>query len=175
MEFTIKSKKYGNKTVLVDDEMWALVENFVWYLQYCEDTKTFYVATSLKENEKYKVYPLHRMIMNNPINKIIDHINHNGLDNRISNLRVCSHSENMQHRKVGVKGSSIYKGVSLNKRDNLYYSAIKNNKITYYLGCFKKEIEAAACYDNYAKIFHGDFAVLNGVDNNTWCKAEGMK
>lgn len=40
---------------------------------------------------------MHRLIMNCPEDKVIDHINANGLDNRKSNLRICTQLENMQN------------------------------------------------------------------------------
>ncbi len=42
---------------------------------------------------------MHRVIMGNPPGKEIDHINHNGLDNRKRNLRICQHRENLRAMK----------------------------------------------------------------------------
>lgn len=55
-----------------------------------------------------KVVSLHRFIMNPKKKLVVDHINHNGLDNRRANLRVCTQAENTQNRgrrsKSGVRG-----------------------------------------------------------------------
>ena len=46
---------------------------------------------------------LHRLIMDTPRGLVVDHINHNGLDNRKNNLRNCTLSENQQNRQYGVR------------------------------------------------------------------------
>ncbi len=66
---------------------------------------------------------LHRFILNARPHEIIDHINHDGLDNRSANLRIVTNSENMQNRnganrnsKTGVRGVSVF-----NIRRKKYY------------------------------------------------------
>lgn len=57
--------------------------------------------------------------------------------------------------------SGRYCGVSLHKPTGRYQSRITVNGITKYLGVFGTEEEAAAEYNKYAKVFHGEFARLN--------------
>lgn len=58
---------------------------------------------------------IHHMLAGIPINKrMVDHINHNSLDNRRSNLRVVTRSENGRNCKRKV-GSSGYRGVLCQK------------------------------------------------------------
>ena len=56
-----------------------------------------------------------------PSDKIIDHINHNTLDNRKCNLRICTHFENMQNRRDNKTGKT---GVYYNKRDDVFVASI---------------------------------------------------
>lgn len=53
-----------------------------------------YACTYIKGKKIY----LHRFLMNSPEGLIVDHINHQTLDNRRENLRVVTHSENMKNR-----------------------------------------------------------------------------
>ena len=54
---------------------------------------------------------MHRRILNAPDGVQVDHINHNTLDNRRSNLRLCSLAQNQMNRKRASNNTSGYKGV----------------------------------------------------------------
>jgi hypothetical protein len=95
---------------------------------------------------------------------LIDHINHNGLDNRKANLRLATPAQNSRNRRPVGRGSSQYKGVSYRKTDGVFIADIRAGRKRIYLGCFKREIEAAKAYDTAAKKYHGEFASLNFKD-----------
>src|SRR5690606_4820994 len=96
--------------------------------------------------------------------EILDHINHNTLDNRKSNLRPCKNKENiMNMRSRG--GTSNFKGVYLDKRNNKWISRIQINYKSIYIGSYNNEIEAAKAYDEAAKKYFKKFAYLNFKDN----------
>lgn len=111
---------------------------------------------------------MHAVIMNTVgTEKLVDHKDHNGLNNQKSNLRVCTKSENMANR-YSVKGSSSsFLGVSMyvdkrNIKKNIKWVAnIRKNNKTTFLGYFQSEIEAAKAYNKKAKELHGEFARLN--------------
>lgn len=92
-ELIIRSMKYGIKHIVIDLEDVEKCKNYKWFLSFDEILNSFYVKTS-----KYP-YSLHRVIMNCPKGFVVDHINHNTLDNRKENLRICTHAENMKNRK----------------------------------------------------------------------------
>lgn len=60
---------------------------------------TWYARSSIlgPKGRRSLVY-MHRLILGAPKGMSVDHINHNGLDNRRRNLRLCSHKENMENR-----------------------------------------------------------------------------
>jgi len=95
-------------------------------------------------------------------NRIVDHINGNGLDNRRSNLRAATCTQNhANNRKSAKKFSSIYKGVCWHKAARKWTAQSKDRRIKTHLGCFITEQEAAMAYDVAAKAQWGEFARLN--------------
>lgn len=94
---------------------------------------------------------------------IVDHANHNTLDNRRSNLRICTYQENNMNAQKRQNTSSQYKGVRWNQKNRRWYAGIKFNKKDIHLGTFKDEIEAARAYNASALMLFGPFAVLNPV------------
>ena len=92
-ELIIRSMRYGTKHIVIDLEDAEKCKNYKWFLSFDEILNSFYVKTS-----KYP-YSLHRVIMDCPKGFVVDHINHNTLDNRKENLRICTHAENMKNRK----------------------------------------------------------------------------
>ena len=92
--------------------------------------------------------------------KQIDHINGDGKDNRISNLRLANGSQNQanQRKKPGL--SSRFKGVSWHRN---YGKWVASGRL--HLGYFDNEEDAARAYDRAISIIHGEFAVLNFPDD----------
>jgi hypothetical protein len=88
----------------------------------------------------------------------IDHINLNKIDNRISNLREATNSENKMNMPIKSKNFSGIKGVTFVKRYNYYVSRIKKNGKIKYLGSFKNKEDAAAAYAKAAQEHFGEFA-----------------
>lgn len=104
---------------------------------------------------------MHRLIMNAPPHLEVDHIfQENTLDNRKSNLRLASRTQNLANTRPQ-KGSSIYKGVSWIKDKAKWGARIYLNKKQTHLGNFECEIECAKAYDRAALKYRGEFAHLN--------------
>lgn len=91
----------------------------------------------------------------------IDHTNQDKLDNRWSNLRSATSSENSINRPVKNNTSSKYVGVSWSKVCKKWHAYIGKERKKYNLGFFECEIEAAKTYDKAARNLHGEFANLN--------------
>jgi hypothetical protein len=105
---------------------------------------------------------LHRVITKAQKGEIVDHINHNKLDNRRANLRIATHAENIRNSKFRSNNTSGYKGVYFCKQTGRWSAQIKANGKTRRLGRFDTAREAGAIYDRAASKLHGEFAVLNG-------------
>ena len=105
---------------------------------------------------------MHRDILKPPDHLCVDHINHNGIDNRRANLRLATHRQNSYNRIHFTKNpSSKYKGVSFRKRTKKWDAKIRYDGKNKHIGSFKDEIEAAKAYDEAAKKYQGEFAALN--------------
>ena len=112
---------------------------------------------------KNQLLYMHRDILNAPPDLQVDHINHNGLDNRRQNLRLVTNSQ--QHmNSYGRKGhSSKYKGVH---REVLKWGSSWQAYITVHgknirLGTFRTEEDAAIAYDHAARKYFGQYAKPN--------------
>lgn len=88
----------------------------------------------------------------------IDHIDGNPLNNRLDNLRVCSHAENMKNRRRHSNNSSGFPGVSYHKASGKYQAQIWLNGRNKHLGLFKTPEEAAIAYKNASLKLHGAFS-----------------
>jgi len=91
----------------------------------------------------------------------IDHIDGNGLNNRIENLRVVDRKQNMYNRPIYKCNKIGYKGVWLDERSRRYRATISKDKKAYWLGTYNCPIEAARAYDRKAIELHGEYARTN--------------
>jgi len=163
----------GNPTLLKDKSIrlipltqgkFAIVhaEDYEWLSQYkwcalkTHDNK-FY-AVRRKNN---KTIIMHRQIMNAPAGLVVDHIDGNGLNNRRTNLRICTQAQNIHNSRPRRNRSSKYKGVFWNKTNKKWIVTIHKGDKRIYLGGFDDEIEAALAYDRKATELFGEFAYLN--------------
>ena len=131
---------------IVDDTYFDMLSKFNW-TQLVGHTGIKY-AVYKKGKEPY-VY-MHRFILKAPKGTIIDHINHNGLDNRKDNLRFCTYAENAINTGLWRHNTSGYKGVYWDKSRGKWAAQISNGKNHVYLGRFDKienAIEARTTYE----------------------------
>ena len=107
-QYIISTKKYGDIVMLVDEKTLPLLETLPqpFYVSYYKNypslkptytnhpnspfTGTFYVYAKNKK-------AIHRLITNCPDDMVVDHINHNTLDNTLANLKVCTAKQNKQN------------------------------------------------------------------------------
>ena len=125
---TINIKGYD---VQIDDEDWDKVKGYTWRICTKEAKEGLYYFHSNTKRDpitrKFKDVRLHRLIMGCTTGdgKVVDHINHDTLDNRKNNLRVTTPAGNVRNSRISIRNTSGYKGVSYYKRDNLYLVSVK--------------------------------------------------
>ncbi len=158
MKYPIGKKEKGQFT-LIDDEDASIMDNYTWYI----DGRGYVTTTCSREEQRRTGVlrrKLHRLIMNVPKVLEVDHVNHDLLDNRKQNLRICTKQQNLLNKRK-TWGSSRYKGVSWYARDKNWLSKITFSYKQYYLGYYDTEEEAAKAYDIKAKELFGEFAKFN--------------
>ena len=150
------------KFAIVDDADFEWLNQFKWHV--ATPGRCFYAVRTTKIDGVCKLILMHREILGLLSGDGLgtDHINHNGLDNRRCNLRICTSQQNQRNRRIdAAKKTSRYKGVGWNKQLKQWRSRIYCNYKEIYLGCFRDEAEAARVYDTKAKELYGEFACLN--------------
>jgi hypothetical protein len=90
--------------------------------------------------------------------KHIDHIDGDGLNNSWSNLREVTASQNLMNQRVRSDSTSGIKGVSYDKKRNMWYVYIDVDKKRKHLGRYETKEEAAAARLAAEKIYHGPYA-----------------
>jgi len=148
------------KVALVDDEDYVRVSQFKWIA--FTHGNTWYAARRVSVNGKWTTQKMHQLIIgDNPLKLDIDHIDGDGLNNQKSNLRLCTHRQNMMNRKPNKNSSSVYKGVVWHKSMCRWRALIRiEGKLTH-LGLFIIEEDAAIAYDTSATENFGEFARIN--------------
>lgn len=93
---------------------------------------------------------------------MVDHRNGDGLDNRRSNLRPATHSQNMANKRRYRNNTSGFKGVTRNTGTGRPWRAsLKHDGRRFHLGYFDSAAEAARAYDAAAIETFGEFARPN--------------
>ena len=88
----------------------------------------------------------------------IDHINDNGLDNRLANLRLATTGQNLANARLRSDSTTGYKGVSYHRASGLYHARIHKDHREISLGYHSTAEEAATAYQEAAERLHGEFA-----------------
>lgn len=149
---------------VVDDEDLERISIRRWYAQWNPHTKTFRaICHSVKSDDRYPATLfMHREVIRAPSGLVVDHINHDTLDNRKSNLRLCSVHCNSMNKRI-LPSKSGFKGVHYlpEGRVKKWSAVICFNRKNMTLGYFMTPEEAAERYDEAAVKYFGEFARTN--------------
>jgi hypothetical protein len=134
--------------VLVDDEDWLDVYRFKWW-------RSNGYARGCVNGEDYGMHEYLTGKLG------MDHINHNGFDNRRANLRELDRSGNSQNQKKRAGVTSRYLGV-VQKENGKWQAQIGKNGVLHHLGVYENEEDAARAYNAAAPLYY-DGPKLNVV------------
>lgn len=149
------------KVAIIDEEFFEYLNQFKW-----SATKISHVWYAIRMCPEGKFIYLHQELLGESPGYIIDHIDGDGLNNRISNLRFVTKSQN-SFNSFYPKGISKYKGVwKRQDRKKPWVAEIRVENKKYYLGSFYTEKEAALAYNDAAITLVGNYAKLNEVNND---------
>ena len=145
-----------NRQFIFDKEDFEKVQKYHWY-----EESNGYIRSSGKKKED-KVH-IHRLIMGFPDGMNIDHINHNTFDNRKSNLRIATTSQNAMNHVLGTRNTSGVTGVVWVKSRNNWKAEIKLNGETIYLGSFDKFDDAEKTRKEAEEKYFGVYSYNNSM------------
>jgi hypothetical protein len=143
------------KVALVDADDYGALKGFNWY--FC---KGYALRERKLAGKRYRIY-MHRALVDAPSGMMVDHINHDTLDNRRSNLRLATVNENGRNMRLPSHNSSGFKGVCWDKPRGKWKAYIHVNDKIVNLGRYEVMGDAVAAYDAAALQLHGEFARTN--------------
>lgn len=149
---------------VVDDLDFDLVNQYKWYafVHVSKSSTNYYARRDTNKNGVRKSIFLHRYIIGFiPDGMMVDHINGNTLDNRRSNLRLCTSGQNLMNSRKRINCSSKYKGVYWDCNSKKFKAQIQIDGKKTHIGLFKSEEEAARAYNEYAIKYYGEYAKIN--------------
>ena len=160
----------NGKSVYVDEDDIPRIKNLNLQLMYGSEMYQ-YVGIRINKN---KAIPLHRFLMGvTDKNKVVDHINHNTLDDRKFNLRVALIRENAINSKISTNNNIGFKNISLCNRENQkwfvqyrYNGGRITKRFSYFLDAYR--------YLRESETYKNDFLYDVLQDENTHFRYSGI-
>ncbi len=152
------------KVAQIDDEVFDLAMSLRWCA--LRGNRTWYAGRRTVVNGKPQTMTLHGLVFDYFYGPIfdgysVDHRDHDGLNCQIVNLRMATPQQQNCNRRKPRNNTSGFIGVYWHPCANKWAAHAKINGKTIHLGLFTDKIEAALARDEFVKIHHGAFAVLN--------------
>lgn len=142
----------------VDDQDFDRFGALEWKAQWCPSTNSFRAVRCETISGVHKLLLLHREVMRAPKGMMVDHINHDTLDCRRGELRVCTRSQNgMNRRGASSNSKSGLLGV-YRFSESKWRATIRVKGKTRCLGLHKTKGLASDAYQDAAKKYFGEFA-----------------
>ena len=145
---------FGDKYAIIDEEDYKLISQYKWHVNHYG----YAVCNKYVGNYKSTAIFMHRLIMQTPKGMDTDHINHNPLDNRKSNLRVCTHANNQKNLSLRKNNTSGVRGVRWHKQLQKWNARIYVNGKEISLGCYRDLKEATKARKDASLRYYGEFA-----------------
>ncbi len=145
------------RVTIVDDEDYDWLTTWKW----C--TSQGYAARSVASDHVDVIY-MHRLLLAAPPKMVVDHINLDKLDNRRSNLRLCTRSQNCYNRPASKSSRSGVKGVFWDNEKGKWLSQICVSGKRIHIGRFNSMEEAARAYNDAARDVFGQYAYINPLE-----------
>lgn len=153
----------SGRFAIIDDQDFDWLSQYLWTYKPQNGKRNGYAYRTVYHgrNLKRTYIWMHRAIVGDVPEKMeVDHINGNGLDNRRSNLRIATPSQNCQNRCYR-HNSTGFKGVTFRRTGrhrNRFHAAIRVDGRSKHLGSFATGEQASAAYGRASKMFFGEFS-----------------
>lgn len=149
------------KSAIVDPEDFDWLDHWRWHVD-----RGYAVRRSWRDEDNRRRVQMHQAIFEHygvTITAHVDHINGDPLDNRKSNLRLATCSQNLANSKLRKDNKSGFKGVSFNQAQKKWFATINVGKKDIFLGRYGIKEEAALAYNKATAKYFGEFANFNNV------------
>ncbi len=157
MKINISTELYPDTFTLVDQADFEALNQFKWHMN-----SYGYAQRGVRVSNTKKIWlKMHRVILDAKCGEIVDHADHNPLNNCRSNLRIVTPAQNNMNSRG--KAGKQYKGVNRCKKGCRYQASIGFEGRSHYLGIYKTPEEAAAVYNAAAIRFFGEYACINYI------------
>lgn len=156
--------------IAIVDEDDAVLAAFNWFVD--KKKNTHYAKRNIGSRSNHISMYLHRNVMERVLGRplakgeVVDHINHNGLDNRRSNVRLATQSQNMANQYLSDRNKSGFKGVRWDSDRQRWATSIGVNGEVVHLGRFTSLHAAIVAYNEAATQYFGEYAVLNVIPSD---------
>lgn len=146
------------RIAVVDLADWPRVAPYTW-CTFTADRKWIYAVTGSARCVNGRQF-LHRLLLDAPPELQVDHIDHDGLNNRRANLRLVTLHQNLANARPH-GASSPYRGVTWDRYNCQWMARVTVQGQTQYLGRFVHAAEAARAVDAALHAAWGPYACLN--------------
>lgn len=143
----VNSKRHGLQHVQVSTEDVPLVRDHCWAIASTDPGRVYATTRQQKPDGKYTTLYMHKLIATPADDLVVDHVDHDSLNNTRSNLRCVPHFVNIHNLRVKPKGYSL-------RASGKYRATISVNARIIHLGTFNTPEEASQAYWA-AKAAHG--------------------
>lgn len=145
------------KVAVIDEADASVISQRKWFA--CKLGNRFYAMRNVRRPDgSWTTQLMHRALIECPTGFQVDHISGDTLDNRRSNLRIATVSQNQCNRGRQSNNKSGYKGVSWNRRDEVWQARICHLGKQINLGAFDNPQAAHLAYIEAGERLHADFA-----------------
>jgi len=140
--------------VIISDYEW--LNQLRWFASWAKNTQSFYARRT--GGERVTMF-MHRMILGleHEDARLADHKNGDTLDNRRSNLRIATYSQNCANKKLRKDSTSGFNGVNFEKSMGMWLARVYFNHVEYRIGHFPTAVEARDAQIVKAKELYGEF------------------
>lgn len=149
----------SNKKFYFDKDDFDIIKRFSWF------DYNGYIATNNYKLDGYpKLLKMHRLVMNEKdSSNVVDHINHNKLDNRKENLRIVNHSQNSMNHVLFKNNTSGVSGVCFLRNENKWRATIILNYKTINIGSFDYFEDAVQARKEAEEKYYGEYSYDNSM------------
>lgn len=148
-------QKNPRKYALIDDDDYAPVSQFKWGV--CGGSKDGGYYAAHQDKHRKNTY-MHRLIIGDTNGLEVDHINRNRLDNRRSNLRLCTSHQNKLNMKLRIDNTTGYKGLRWRDDVKSWRVNVKIKGKEIQIGYFKNKKDAVRARKDAEAKYYGAFA-----------------